>query len=335
MLELINDILDLSKSDAGKLELSRTRTSIEELSQSSLAFIRQQAAEKHIEVSVCIENSLPDVLIDERRMRQVLINILNNAVKFTHPGGSVSLGASIVVDAADQSSQQVLRFSVVDTGIGIAPDDHHKLFQPFVQIDSALNRQYVGTGLGLALVKRIVELHGGHVSMASALGEGSSFYVDLPLASLSIEANGTMDKIRSRDCNCVSTISTHAPLILLAEDNEACIITVSSYLTAKGYQLITARNGMEAVEMATTHDLALILMDVQMPGMDGFEAMRRIRSNPSLSSLPIIALTALAMDKDRDRCLAAGADHYVSKPVKLRQLVSMIEELLMSKAECS
>lgn len=334
LLELINDILDLSKFDAGRLELNCSPTSVAELCQSSLAFIRQQAAEKQIQLSVNSEEKLPDILIDERRMRQVLINLLNNAVKFTHSGGSVTLEALLIQGTAESSDQQTLRLSVVDTGIGIAASDHQKLFQPFVQIDSALNRQYVGTGLGLALVKRIVELHGGHVSMSSALGEGSSFFVDLPLLSLAVSNDNTIDRTEAGDGTGVITISRPARLILLAEDNEANIATVASYLTAKGYQLIIARNGLEAVEMATTNGLALILMDVQMPEMDGLEAMRRIRSEPNLASLPIVALTAFAMDNDRDRCLAAGADRYVSKPIKLRQLVSIIEELL-SRAECT
>ncbi|MEA5415186.1 GAF domain-containing protein [Synechococcus sp. BA-132 BA5] len=332
LLELINDILDLSKFDAGRLELNCSPTSVAELCQSSLAFIKQQASEKQIELSVHLEQGLPDLLIDERRMRQVLINLLNNAVKFTNLGGMVSLEASLVAFADNTVDQTILRLAVVDTGIGIAPDHHHKLFDPFVQIDSALNRQYVGTGLGLTLVKRIVELHGGQVSVVSALGEGSTFYVDLPLQSLAPASPNVSNGHDSGNDAIGTLLGDPCPLILLAEDNEANIVTISSYLTAKGYRLIIARSGAEALEMAATDGLALILMDVQMPGMDGIEAMQRIRSTPALAALPIIALTALAMDRDRDRCLEAGADRYVSKPVKLRHLVGMIEELRMGTA---
>jgi len=332
LLELINDILDLSKFDAGRLELNCAPTSIAELCRSSLSFIQQQASDKQIRLSVHLESTLPDLLIDERRMRQVLINLLNNAVKFTNSGGTVTLEASIVADVGQAVDEATLRLTVVDTGIGISPENQHNLFDPFVQIDSALNRQYVGTGLGLTLVKRIVELHGGHVSVVSALGEGSFFHVDLPLQHLATTSTAASHRHESGAAAVGTLPCSQAPLILLAEDNEANIVTVSSYLTSKGYRLIVARSGAEAVEMAATDGLDLILMDVQMPGMDGIEAMQRIRSTPALATLPIIALTALAMDSDRDRCLQAGADRYVSKPVKLRQLVGMIEELRMRKA---
>jgi PAS domain S-box-containing protein len=335
LLELINDILDLSKYDAGRLELSRAPTSISELCQSSLAFIKQQASEKGIQLSISIPEALPDLMIDERRIRQVLINLLSNAVKFTHSGGTVSLEASLLHGAPRSSGrfshQEILRLSVVDTGIGIAPEDHPKLFQPFFQIDSALNRQYVGTGLGLPLVKRIVELHGGHVAVSSALGAGSTFDVDLPLLSLASSTVGSIDTPESSEGDGLSAASGSAPLILLAEDNEANITTVSSYLVAKGYRVMIARDGVEAVDMAMTAAPALILMDIQMPVMDGLEAMRIIRASSILASLPIIALTALAMDSDCERCLDAGADRYVSKPVTLRKLVLMVEELLKPK----
>ncbi len=332
LLELINDILDLSKYDAGRLELSCAPTSIAQLCQSSLAFIKQQASEKGIQLSISMQEALPELLIDERRMRQVLINLLSNAVKFTHSGGKVTLGASLlpgVQGASGRSSLDgMLRLSVVDTGIGIDPDDQQKLFEPFVQIDSALNRQYVGTGLGLVLVKRIVELHGGRVAVSSALGAGSTFHVDLPLLHLATSTAGSIDSPPSSEISCLSTPSRSAPLILLAEDNEANITTVSSYLMAKGYRVMIARDGLEAVDMAMTADPALILMDIQMPVMDGLEAMRNIRATSIPAYLPIIALTALAMDNDCERCLEAGADRYVSKPVTLRKLVLMIEELL-------
>lgn len=334
LLELINDILDLSKYDAGRLELSCAPTNVARLCQASLAFIKQQASENQIQLSVSVDEALPDLMIDERRMRQVLINLLSNAVKFTHAGGKVRLEASLQCGAQQASGRPSLlgslRLSVIDTGIGIAPADQRKLFQPFVQIDSALNRQYVGTGLGLALVKRIVELHGGNVSMRSALGAGSTFHVDLPLPPLVTSTAGSIDSPKTSESSSLSTPIGSAPLILLAEDNEANITTVSSYLMAKGYRVIIARDGVQAVDLAITAAPSLILMDIQMPVMDGLEAMRSIRSTSGLASLPIIALTALAMDNDCERCLDAGADRYVSKPVTLRKLVSMIEELLTS-----
>ncbi len=334
LLELINDILDVSKIESGQMELDIIPTSVTPLCQSSLAFVKQQALKKHIQLQTNLPHKIPDLFIDERRIRQVLINLLNNAVKFTEKG-SITLEVSLQepfteVNCTDNPSQKFLRIAVIDTGIGIAAGDIKRLFQPFVQIDSALNRQYTGTGLGLSLVKRIVELHGGQVGATSTVGVGSCFTVDLPCAvpaSYSPQIK-TQPELGSQPNDAVEETSD---LILLAEDNEANINTVSSYLRAKGYRLLLAKNGQEAVALAKSETPELILMDIQMPGMDGIEAIEQIRRNPNLASVPIIALTALAMKGDRERCLAAGANDYLSKPVKLKQLASNIQELLVAR----
>lgn len=221
--------------------------------------------------------------------------------------------------------------SIIDTGIGIKPEDQEKLFQPFVQIDSRLNRQYEGTGLGLVLVKRIVEMHVGDVSVHSELGTGSCFTLRLPYISQldqkSLLTSSPFDEKTSRfevSTTIAESDYVHPYLILLAEDNETNIITISSYLSAKGYQILCAKNGQEAIAMALSSQPDLILMDVQMPVMDGLEAMRRMRQLPSLVNILIIALTALAMTSDRDRCIMAGANEYLSKPVKLRLLTQTL-----------
>ncbi|MGI0492095.1 PAS domain S-box protein [Alkalinema pantanalense CENA528] len=183
LLELINDILDLAKIEAGQVTLECSTTPINQLCQSSLVFIRQQALKKQIQLQVTIPKGLPDLWVDERRMRQVLINLLTNAVKFTPEGGTITLEVSAVATTATMSTAAI-QFAVIDTGIGIAPENIKKLFQPFIQVDSALNRQYQGTGLGLSLVKRIVEMHGGEVGLHSQVGEGSCFTITLPLAEL-------------------------------------------------------------------------------------------------------------------------------------------------------
>lgn len=226
--------------------------------------------------------------------------------------------------------QYLLTFSVIDTGIGIAQENLDKLFQPFIQIDSALNRKYDGTGLGLALVKRIVELHGGDVSVESQLGQGSTFRFELPCRVVAHPS--TLPYVISGDKTAdVSTeaASSDLPLILLAEDNEAGINTFQMFLSSRGYRLEVARNGLEAVSIAQAKHPDLILMDIQMPEMDGLEAMRQIRLDPNLTKVPIIALTALAMKGDQERCMAAGANDYLSKPVKLTQLVGVINKLLV------
>ena len=329
LLSLINDILDLSKIGAGQMELDCMPTAIDLLCQSSVDFIRQQAFKKQIHISVNIPSHLLDITIDERRIRQTLINLLSNAVKFTPKGGQIALEITVLQPTDQQSSQGYLRFAVKDTGIGISPENISKLFQPFIQIDSALNRQYEGTGLGLALTKRIVELHGGRVGLTSELGVGSCFMIDLPYqATVQVAPSINNDvEILSNDKKSLITPKT-SPLLLLVEDNEANISTVSSYLIAKGYCIKVAKDGLDAIHQANALVPNLILMDIQIPQMNGLEAIQKIRAIPKLTSIPIIALTALAMDDDRDRCLAVGATEYMAKPVKLKQLTERIQSLL-------
>ena len=337
LLELINDILDLAKIESGHIELEIASIAVARLCQSSLAFVKQQAQKKRIQLEMKMRLDLPDILGDELRLRQVLINLLNNAVKFTPEEGKIALEVSLSKrpkkqDNADYWPQNYLRIAVSDTGIGIAPENMDKLFKPFIQIDSSLNRQYSGTGLGLSLVKRIVNLHGGEVGVTSELGLGSCFTIYIPCGT---DAPSNPEPLPEPEPKIESSQqeSKTSPLILLAEDNEANISTVSSYLRAKGYRLIVAKNGEEAIAVARSENPDLILMDIQMPGMDGLEAMQEIRRDRNSADLPIIALTALAMTGDRDRCLAAGANDYLTKPVKLNKLAAAIKELLAAQKD--
>ncbi|BFM40084.1 PAS domain S-box protein [Synechocystis sp. LKSZ1] len=352
LLSLINDILDLAKIEAGHLVLDQVVTPVIPLCQSSLDFIKHHASQKGIQLETQFPARLPDLWVDERRIRQVLINLLNNAVKFTPPGGTVTLAVSYIPQPLTTTTEEgitrvriyrqpqesverflqtepppltdFVRIAVKDTGIGISDQDIQKLFQPFIQVDSDLNRQYEGTGLGLALVKRLVELHGGQVSLTSEVGVGSCFSIDLPCVSLPSE--------RQPEAVADKTIPLTArdtpPLLLLAEDNAANALTMVGYLQVKGYRLLSAKDGEEALALAEAHHPDLILMDIQMPRISGLEAIQRIRANPDLTQTPIIALTALAMEGDRERCLAAGANEYISKPVKLKELLALIETLL-------
>ncbi len=339
LLELISDILDVAKIEAGQSTLDCTSVPAAHLCQSSLEFIRQQALQSRIQLDVKLQPNLPDLIVDERRIRQVLINLLSNAVKFTPEGGSITLEVTQLspdlVIIADFSPQNFLRISVTDTGIGITPENVKKLFQPFVQIDSDLSRQYPGTGLGLALVKRIVELHGGKVGLTSKVGVGSCFTIDLPchpsssletMAGDNVVNSSTLDSLTAN--TATRSVTSSDCLILLAEDNEANISTISSYLEAKGFCILVAKSGQEAVDFAKAHQPDLIVMDIQMPGMNGLEATKLIRLDPDLVTIPILALTSSAMTVDRDRCLEAGATDYLTKPVKLKQLVATIQELL-------
>jgi PAS domain S-box-containing protein len=322
LLELINDILDLAKIEAGKLEIRPSQTSLKYLCESSLNFVRQTAINKNIQLQHhetygdhCIE-------VDERRMRQVLINLLSNAVKFTPNGGSVELVAQYDAD------RQQFTFQVRDTGIGIASANLPRLFQPFIQIDSSLNRQFSGTGLGLTLVKRIIDLHGGTIAVESDDNAGSCFTIVLPIG----QSHPIAVAAPIAEPQPIKVLHPEAPRILLAEDNAMNIEIMTDYLNAQGYEVIVAKNGIEAIALTQSHPPQLILMDIQMPGMDGLEATRQIRQDAQYHHIPIIALTALAMPGDADRCRAAGANDYLAKPVKLKQLAAAVERHLAAFA---
>ncbi|HBC42501.1 MAG TPA: hypothetical protein DCZ88_11565 [Pseudanabaena sp.] len=331
LLSLINDILDVAKIESGQINLEYSIVSVDQLCQTSLTFIQQQAHKKGIQILVNLPINLPNLRVDERRICQALINLLTNAVKFTPKGGTITLEVTFPLVKQEMTpSRTYLRFSIIDTGVGIAPEDINRLFKPFVQVDSDLNRQYEGTGLGLTLVKRLVELHGGDVSITSQLGVGSCFMIDLPYEEIEVLLPAEVKKLSPNAQLRPSTQSDQlsSPLVLLAEDSEANIISISTYLHAQEYRLVVAKNGEEAIALAKSQQPNLILMDIQMPILDGLEAIRQIRLDPNLVHIPIVALTALAMSGDRERCLAAGANEYLSKPVKLKELSLAIQKLL-------
>ncbi len=348
LLSLITDILDLSKVESGIIELNRELVDIEEICDYSLLFVKQQANQKNIEIISEIPKNITPIHLDKRRWQQVLINLLNNAVKFTPEGGRVSLSVTVslakdreenptIPNSLRDYPSPLLLFHVLDTGIGIAARDIHRLFEPFVQIDSSLSRQYSGTGLGLALVKKIVELHGGGVNVISTLGKGSHFTIALPynipesaIALTATEATINLAEVVEASPPPLDSVETipDIPLILLAEDNQANIKTFTNYLNTQGYRLVVAENGKEAIAIARADKPDLILMDIQMPGINGLEAIRQIRTNPELAQTPIIALTALAMPGDEERCITAGANSYLAKPVKLKRLGEVIKEFL-------
>ena len=328
LLDLIEDILDLARIETGEVKLNLTQTSIKQLCQSSLIFVKQQALQKNIQLKVIISSDLPCLIVDERHIRQVLINLLNNAVKFTPLQGEISLEVTKKPDC-------MVEIAIKDTGIGIAPEDLEKIFQPFIQVDSALNRQYRGTGLGLALVKKIVEMHDGQIKVTSKIGEGSCFTVSLPYDESASLIQNREDCSQTRSVDELTNTNAQLPVVLLAEDNEANIMTISSYLKAKGYRIILARNGLEAIEKSKRERPDIVLMDIQMPEIDGLQAIKEIRRQTELENMPIIALTALVMQGDREKCLQSGASEYMTKPVKLSQLTMKIHQLLLTEAHLS
>ncbi len=329
LLELITDILDLSKIEAGKFDVYPQPVNVEDLCRSSLVFVKSQAMKKFIDINYEEDKTISNIYVDPRRIKQILVNLLTNAIKFTPDHGQVTLQVHADVD------QDVVQFSVIDTGIGIKPEDLQQLFKPFTQINSSLNRQQEGTGLGLALIQKLTDLHGGSVQVESQAGAGSSFTINLPwgrhimeemegIKTSDAEAAKNQDMKRSKQ----SVEPQERRTVLLAEDNLSNVLTVGEYMEDHGYEVLVAHDGQEAVDMAEKNDPDIILMDIQMPVMDGLEAIRRLRANPRFATTPIIALTALAMPGDRERCLQAGATEYLSKPVSLKGLVKTISELL-------
>jgi CheY-like chemotaxis protein len=217
---------------------------------------------------------------------------------------------------------------VWDTGIGIDPADFDQAFDPFVQLDGGLNRQAQGTGLGLALVKRLVGLHGGLINLDSSPNQGTRFTVSLPLAETAEAAPAPDLPASEAPPDNDPPAEPDGPLILVAEDNEYNVISLHYFLLSQGYRVHVAQDGRACVDDTLSLRPAIVLMDIQMPEMDGLEAIHLIRANPELADLPIIALTALAMPGDRERCLAAGANEYLSKPVSLAKLAETIRLLL-------
>jgi PAS domain S-box-containing protein len=325
LLALITDILDLSKLEAGKLELQLGAAPIEDLCQASLRFIKQLAHKKNLRVSVDYDRRVTTLLVDARRLKQMLVNLLSNAVKFTPPDGDIGLTVS-----ADPVKGEVY-FVVWDTGIGIAPDNLSRLFQPFTQIDSGLARQYEGSGLGLSLVQQMIELHGGQVTVESEVGRGSRFTLTLPWRippAEPAEAPYPSQPAAPTATRSAPGAPRQLASILLVDDNEATLTTLSDFLQNQTYQVRLAHNGTEALAQLHSARPDIMLIDIQMPGMDGLEVIQHIRAEAGCKALPIVAITALAMPGDQERCLAAGANAYLSKPLNLRQLSQTLQTLL-------
>jgi signal transduction histidine kinase/ActR/RegA family two-component response regulator len=326
LLELINDILDISKIEAGRMELELQNLSIDKICQACLRMTKELAQKKSLKISYEIIDSIEIVLADERRLKQSLVNMLSNAVKFTPSGGSFGL------EVCGHPLENEITFTVWDQGVGIAQEDIKLLFQPFVQLDAGLAREYQGTGLGLALVSQMIRLHGGRVSVESEVGTGSRFTITLPW--LPQQQNMHLQATRELPRPILhKPEAKHEGKILLVEDTEVIISLMSEYLQYKGYEIFVAHNGMEGVLLAKQEHPDLILMDVMMPVMDGLEATRRIREIDTLKNVPIIALTALAMSGDRERCLTAGMNDYMSKPIRIQELSDMIEKHLINKGK--
>ena len=322
LLALINDILDLAKIESGQIVLNINEVDLNQVCQASLRMINELALKKNQRVRLEIAENIGSVWADERRLKQILVNLLSNAVKFTPENGELGLEVH-----RDPQEKRVM-FTVWDHGIGISESDLTRLFQPFIQLDSSLAREAAGTGLGLALVVQMARLHGGSVNAESRPGGGSRFTVVLPWepalvvdAELRLRSTGKFRAIRPG--------VKDRPIVLLIEDTKEATGLISDFLEKAAYNVMSARDGISGIDQAKRTRPDLILMDIQVPGLDGLEVTRRMRADPELRTVPIIALTALAMPGDRERCLAAGATDYMAKPVNLKKLAQMIEEYLL------
>ncbi|MGV8985336.1 MAG: PAS domain S-box protein [Cypionkella sp.] len=321
LLNLINDILDLSKVEASQLELEQTNFVLSDQMDVVMEMVGARAKEKGLALSCEIESDVPNNVVgDPTRLRQVLMNLLGNAIKFTG-SGTVSLR---VTHGGDLASSTLLRFSVQDTGIGIPDEKLGRVFERFTQADSSTTRRFGGSGLGLTISKRLVELMGGQISVESSVDEGSTFSFSVPLEVQTSETHVAAVTERA------SWDQPLAPLrILLTEDSpDNCTITLA-YLEATPYTVEIAGNGAVACEMFRAGHYDLVLMDRQMPVMDGLAATRNIRAwelEIGRSPIPIIALTASALKGDREMCLAAGCTAFLTKPLRQEVLLQAIRE---------
>jgi signal transduction histidine kinase/DNA-binding response OmpR family regulator len=328
LLALINDLLDFSKIESGKLEFEAVPLHVENCVAEAFALVRAQADKKGIELHRSISDDVPTAIIgDVTRIRQILLNLLANAVKFTE-SGSVNVRVSHTSEAA---APLLLRFEVEDSGIGIPTDRRGRLFVPFSQVDASTTRNFGGTGLGLAICRRLAETMGGQIGCESELGRGSTFWFTLPTERAASDLNMSEFCEFGRTHTGTFVFDAHlaerVPLrILVAEDNPVNQKLAVYLLERLGYRAEVVGNGREAVIAINRQRYDVVLMDVQMPEMDGLEASRQVLESIPLDERPvIIAVTANTMPGDRERCLRAGMDHYIGKPIRAEELQQALE----------
>jgi CheY-like chemotaxis protein/anti-sigma regulatory factor (Ser/Thr protein kinase) len=283
--------------------------------------VETAAAAKRLSLHYDVPAANAALAADPLRLRQIVTNLLTNAVKFTPEGGDVWLEIAIDRDEGR------LALRVRDNGIGISDEDQQRLFQPFVQLDNSLSRSHSGTGLGLALVRRLAEAHGGDAVLESREGQGTTVTIRLPWRASELPVPSEPD---SHPGSASEPLGEEAVRVLLAEDNEDIRESIEEYLKTLGCEVAVAENGAVAVAQASEWDPDVILMDVQMPIMDGLEATRRLRADPLTREIPIVAMTAMAQSGDAKRCLAAGANTYLSKPVRLKDLLATVRSYARS-----
>ena len=328
MLGIINDILDISQIETGRVELEATQFDLYETVERACVPAGLEAQAKGVKLEVNVDPRAPrQVLGDGARVRQVIMNLVGNAVKFTSKG-------SVTVRVAERTEPGVngVRFEVVDTGIGIDPTIIERMFEPFVQADGSTTRQYGGNGLGLSIAKELVELMGGIIGGESEPGRGSAFWFEVPLQKVATTSGHTArEHAVMRD---ERPADPSAPIVLVVEDSPVNRLVAVRVLERCGYRVHVVNDGREALDALSTQVYDVVLMDCQMPEVDGYEATRelRLREQGGKRHTPVIAMTAHAMTGDRERCLEAGMDDYLAKPVRSQALVEVLERWIGESA---
>jgi CheY-like chemotaxis protein len=344
-LAVVNDILDFSKIEAGKLELNPIEFDLRSVLGKSLEPFVLEARRKGLVFEYRLHAEIPELIVaDPTRLCQVVVNLLGNALKFTHQG-RVALDVECETQDTDVGT---LRVTVADTGIGIAAQKQNLVFGAFAQADGSTTRRFGGTGLGLSISARLVEMMGGSIWVESSEGKGSRFYFTARVGLTKLERTSVISNVGADGQDSLGIrvplprlggdsrlASGQAARILLAEDNAINQVFVTRLLERWGHRVVVAENGRDALAALDCESFDLVLMDVQMPEMDGFEATRAIRQRESENGgghLPIVALTAHAMKGDRTRCLDAGMDDYLSKPICPKDMFLAIETQLTSRS---
>jgi signal transduction histidine kinase/DNA-binding response OmpR family regulator len=336
LLSLINDILDLSKVEAGKMMLDLEPVHVSSLFANSLSIIREKAAARRVNLSMDVPKDLGTIGVDARKVKQIVYNLLSNAVKFTSERGEVTLRASRVPRSdvgqlsedclgrsfplADNEFEEFLKISVTDSGIGISPEGLERLFKPFSQIDSGLARKFEGTGLGLAMIKLLAELHGGTVAVESAVGKGCCFTVWLPLRSAEEVARAAAKAFPARPINSLPGDRT----ALVVEDDFKSADVIRVQLEAEGFKVLHVASAEEALVLAEQQPLSLITLDIMLPNMDGWQFLDRLKQMPLLKHIPVVIVSIVA---DRNKGFALGAAAVMQKPISRQELYDSLVEL--------
>ncbi|MBM4141300.1 MAG: diguanylate cyclase [Nitrospira sp.] len=332
LLELINNVLDIAKIEAGKYEMVYETLPIGTIADEVINIMKPLAENKFIEIVVSIGEGISDVTADKVKLKQILYNLLSNAIKFTPEGGKVGINIAKEENIDGRypwaiPGLEFIKFSVWDTGIGIGPEDKEKIFDEFEQADSSFSRKYGGVGLGLALTKKLVELHGGNISVETNLGEGSTFTFLIPITS-------PVEPLRPEAVEAVSLdfpwMKEEAPLILVAEDDLPTAELLTLHLTQSGYKVAHAFDGEEAIEKTKNLKPFAITLDIMLPKKDGWEVLQELKSDPKTTSIPVIIHSIV---NNKELAFALGATDYLLKPLEKEALILKLEEIIMAKGK--